>query len=268
MLGSMVNFLSNLFYTLYSIYAFASFFVTLCLSFLFYGISIFFPERLRLKMIYHYNRVWLDAWGFFSGIVMETRGKEHLDSQETYVIVGNHCNMLDIIIVGSRVTHPFKPLIKKELLAIPVLGAMLKIISVVVDRSSRQSRILSYQRMKQTLKKNISILIFPEGTRNRSKLPLKPFYDGAFKLAIDAQVPILPVALLNVRRMNPIGTFRFYPGRIVFQYLKAIPTQGLSQADLPSIKKQVFEELEAIILAEDTFFNKNHPSPLSVLNNS
>ena len=256
---SLTHFLKKLLNTVYSIYAFGSFFVTLFISFFIYIIVSWLPisEPKRLKMIYSYNKAWFDAWGIFTGIIMETRGKEHLDSQETYVMVGNHCNVLDIIVVGSRIVHPFKPLIKKELLRVPALGSMLKIISIVVDRSSRQSRGHSYQHMVDNLNKGISVLIFPEGTRNRSQKPLKSFYDGAFKLAINNQNSILPVLLLNVRSLNPVGTFNVQPGKIILEYLPPISVKGLTEDDLPKIKREVFEMMEQKIMEEDRLFKQN-----------
>lgn len=256
---SLTHFLAKLLNVVYSIYAFGSFFVTLFLSFFVYVLISWLPlsEPKRLRLIYTYNNIWFDIWGMCTGIVMETRGKEHLDSAQTYVLIGNHCNVLDIIIVGSRVVHPFKPLIKKELLKVPILGIMLKMISIVVDRTSKQSRAQSYQRMVRSLEKEISVLIFPEGTRNRSGQPLKSFYDGAFKLAINSQTPILPILLLNVRSLNPVGTFNVRPGRIILEYLPPVPVKGLTENDIPRIKQEIYEMMEKKILAEDRLFKSD-----------
>ena len=109
----------------------------------------------------------------------------------------------------------FRPLAKKELLKIPVFGWIAKAATIIVDRSSPESRKKSIDRLKQFLRQGISILIFAEGTQNRSKEVLQPFHDGAFRIAIDTQQPILPMVVIGAGRLMPPSTINLRPGKIM-----------------------------------------------------
>jgi len=108
-----------------------------------------------------------------------------------------------MIIPGEK-----RPLAKKELLKIPVFGWIASSAAVIVDRSSGESRKKSMDRLKNILSNGTSILLFAEGTQNRSKEPLQPFKDGAFRIAIDAQEPILPMVVVGAGPLMPPGTIR------------------------------------------------------------
>ncbi|MDX1907307.1 MAG: lysophospholipid acyltransferase family protein [Bacteroidia bacterium] len=248
--------LRNIIQGIYSFYALALFFITIIPAVVVYLFFLPMPVNRRMRAIYVYNKIWLGTWARLCGITLITKGAEYLDPRQTYVFILNHCNMLDIIMAGSMIQHSFKPLIKKELLRVPFLGQLLAMAAIPVDRSSTRSRKESFDRMMAALKEETSILIFPEGTRNRTSEPLKNFYDGGFRLAIAAQLPILPIALLNSRHLQPVGTYFLQPGRVVLEFMEPVPTTGMTKEDVDTLKDQVFERMKAHILTHDVYFQQ------------
>ena len=118
---------------------------------------------------------------------------------------------------------------------------------VMVDRSSNESRIKSMERMKEVLKRGISILIFPEGTQNRSGKPLQPFYDGAFRIAIETQRPLLPMVIIGAGKLMPPRKAFVKPGKINIKILPEIPTTGLKISDLPTLKAKAADVMSTMI---------------------
>ena len=142
----------------------------------------------------------------------------------------------------------FRPLAKKELLKIPVFGWIAQSAAVIVDRSSGESRKKSMDKLKKILLDGLSILIFAEGTQNRTKEILQPFKDGAFRIAIDTQEPILPMVVVGAGPLMPPGTIRLKPGKVKVIVAPEIPTTGLSYDDIPKLKAQTFEVMKTLIL--------------------
>lgn len=239
---------------LYSVYVLFIFFVFIPIVIVFYLIISTLPERERMIWVYKCNEVWIGCWGLLCGIRLEVSGHEKIDLKEDYIFLSNHCNMLDMVITGSRIQHPFKPLIKKELTRIPLLGTLFNMTSLAVDRSSKESRQASFQSMVDQLNRHISILIFPEGTRNRTDQPLKSFYDGAFRLAIETKTTIIPIVLIGVRELQPVHTFRIFPGKTSTYFLDPIPTNQYDIEDLDELKKLVFDRMFAFVVTHEPMF--------------
>jgi len=103
-------------------------------------------------------------------------------------------------------------------------------------------------RLKKNTINGTSILLFAEGTQNRSKAPLQPFKDGAFRIAIDAQEPILPMVVVGAGPLMPPGTIRLRPGRVKIIVASEIPTRGLTSNDQTSLKQQTFDVMQKMIL--------------------
>ena len=211
------------------------------------------PQK-RLRLIYKVHRVWIAIWEALSRIHIEVQDHEKLEPEQTYMFVANHNNMLDIPVVGSCIQHPWKSLVKKEILDIPIIGWIIGNISIPVDRSSKASRGKSLVGMVQNLRDGISILVFPEGTRNRSNEALKKFHGGAFRVAIKAQVPIMPIILIGSRELQPVDTIEFYPGNIQMRFLDPIPTKGLKSSDEAMLRDKVHQIMEAALLENDPYF--------------
>jgi len=103
-------------------------------------------------------------------------------------------------------------------------------------------------RLKKILSDGTSILLFAEGTQNRSKEPLQPFKDGAFRIAVDTQQPILPMVVVGAGPLMPPGTIRMKPGRVKVIVGPEISTQGLTLNDQAALKQQTFEVMKEMIL--------------------
>lgn len=163
---------------------------------------------------------------------------------ESYVIVSNHQSMMDIPanVVGSPDDILFKFLGKKEADRAPFFGYLINRLFILVDRKSEVSRKMSFQKMKTEMENGFSILIYAEGTRNRTDEPIKDFYDGAFRLAIEMQKPIVVNVLVGIKELNPpTGFFTYRPGTIESHWEEAIPTKGLSLDNMDDLKAQVAE---------------------------
>jgi 1-acyl-sn-glycerol-3-phosphate acyltransferase len=142
----------------------------------------------------------------------------------------------------------FRPLAKKELLKIPIFGWIAKSAGVIVDRSSPQSRKASMDHLKDLINMGLSILIFAEGTQNRSKELLQPFKDGAFRMAIDTQQPIMPMVVIGAGPLMPPGTIEMKPGKIKVVIGKEISTVGLSVNDVAALKEKTFNRMKDMIV--------------------
>ena len=242
---------------IYSFYVFTTFFISIIPAVIFYLLVSWLPDRPRLRLIYAYNWGWMKLWSFFSRIHLVAEGKDNFDPNQTYVFVSNHCNILDILVLGSRLQTHFKPLIKKQLLKVPLLNVLLAFTCIPIDRSSQESRQRGFLRMIKNLRAQTSILIFPEGTRNRTHMPLTPFYPGAFRLAIAGKVPIVPIVLLNLRRLQPVGTFKAYPGKVIMRILEPISTEGMTEHDAEDLIQGIYDQMEKEIVSSDPLFYVN-----------
>ena len=139
-----------------------------------------------------------------------------------------------------------RPLGKVEMAKIPVFGTIYKNAIVTVDRSSTAARAKSVQVLKALLRKEISVLVFPEGTFNTTHKPLKDFYDGAFRIAIETGTPIMPVLFLhNYDRMNYRSVFTLNPGKTRSLFLPEINVEGMTAEEVPLLNQTVFNLMES-----------------------
>ena len=127
----------------------------------------------------------------------------------------NHNSLLDIPLSCPYIPGPIKPLQKHPLRKFLYSDGIIRKGSVLVDRKSEVSRRKSFEEMKQVLKMGMHMCIYPEGTRNRTSEPLKKFYDGAFKLAIETRKSIIPALIFNTKKALPsIKSFYFLPQKL------------------------------------------------------
>ena len=194
--------------------------------------------------------LWLWSWIFsmLTFIRYNFYGRQYFRKGQSYIYVSNHTSFLDIPGLWMIIPGEKRPLAKKELLKIPVFGWIARSAAVIVDRSSGESRKKSMDKLKKILSDGISILLFAEGTQNRTKELLQPFKDGAFRIAIDTQQPILPMVVVGAGPLMPPGTIRMKPGRVKVIVGKEIPTTGLTTDDQAALKKKTFEVMQRMIM--------------------
>lgn len=155
-----------------------------------------------------------------------------------YVVVSNHESFVDILLI-SHLPWEMKWLSKKELFKIPVAGWLMRMArDVEVDRSDRASGSKALVECRKRLDDHVSVMIFPEGTRSTSG-DLLPFKDGAFRLAIEAGVPILPLAVHGAATALPKHDWRFGRSTAEVRVLEPISTEGMTLDDVDRLKAQV-----------------------------
>ena len=212
-------------------------------------ITIPFLFGTRISWIgYTFLKAWSGIFSILTFIRYSIHGKENFVRGKSYIYVSNHTSFLDIPGVCLTIPGEFRPLAKKELLKLPVFGMIAKGAAIIVDRSSPESRKKSIDKLKQVLKEGINILLFAEGTQNRSDDVLQPFHDGAFRIAIDAQQPIIPIVIIGAGKLMPPGTVKLWPGKIKIIVGKEIQTAGLTSKDSNQLKTQTFETMKGMIM--------------------
>ena len=172
------------------------------------------------------------------GCPLTIKGKENFIEGTNYVVVCNHNSLMDVPVSTPFMPRPNKTIAKKSFTKVPIFGWIYRFGSVLVDRNSDASRRKSYEEMKRMLAIGLDMVIYPEGTRNRSSEPLKKFYDGAFKLAVDTKKPILPAILFHTKKVLPANRF-FYvrPHKLEMHFLPAVATDNISS---DALKQQIF----------------------------
>jgi len=170
-------------------------------------------------------------WLRFSGVRVRVKGLELLDPKQTYVFVSNHRSYLDTAAMFVYTGRRIGLLAKKELLKVPVLGVGMGFVNVMaIDRSNRESAIRTTEAAAQRIKSGVSFAVFVEGTRAKPG-ELLPFKKGAFYMARQAGVPVVPVAIKNSDVLMGKGTGEARSGTIEMVLMKPIDTNGLMTDD-------------------------------------
>lgn len=163
---------------------------------------------------------------------------ELADPRHPYVAVSNHISYADIFLI-SHLPWEMKWLAKDTIFRIPVMGWIMRMAGdIPLVRGNRDSTLAALAGCRDRLTKRVSVMIFPEGTRSKTGA-LQQFKDGAFRLAIEAGVPILPIAVAGTRDAMEKGTFRFRRATAVCRVLEPVDTKGLTVDDLPQLKERV-----------------------------
>jgi len=150
------------------------------------------------------------------------------------------------------IPQEIKALGKKEIQNIPVFGWVISQYAVWVDRKNIRSREASLGRLVQFLQAGYSIVVSPEGTRNYTKEALLPFYNGAFRLSIETQTPIMPMVIINADKLMPKGKLSLWPGTVDIYFSAPIfPTIQAGEEAIIALKAKCFNRLEAMILTHE-----------------
>ncbi len=158
-------------------------------------------------------------------------GLDHVNDQQSYVVVANHQSTYDILLVYGYLPLDFKWVMKIELRKMPFVGfACEKMGHIYVDRRNRKASIRAMQEAKERLVNGTSVFFFPEGTRSNGS-DLKPFKKGAFRMARDLQLPILPVSISGADGIMPTGSIKILPGTIQMTFHDPISIEQINELD-------------------------------------
>ncbi|CAN5883479.1 hypothetical protein BH11GEM2_BH11GEM2_29750 [soil metagenome] len=174
----------------------------------------------------------------------ETDGEAPENPRLPYVAVSNHESYADIFLI-SHFPWEMKWLSKDTMFKIPVMGWMMRMANdIPIVRGKRESIVSAMRGCRDRLGKRVSVMIFPEGTRSDTD-ELLPFKDGAFKLAVEAGVPSLPIAVAGTRDCMAKGSFAFRKARAKARVLPPIPTAGMTSADVPALRDRTRDVIDA-----------------------
>lgn len=166
-------------------------------------------------------------------------GRENIDPRRSYVLMSNHQSVIDIAAIVATMPVSFRFVAKRELLRIPFFGWALALSDqIVIDRGDRERAIRTLRRAAQRIREGVNVIIFPEGSRSATG-ELGQFKSGGFHLAIQAQVPVLPITVSGTRSITPKRSLRIESGLVRVSYGKPIPTAGRTLEDRQALKDEV-----------------------------
>ena len=230
---------------IYCMYAFVLFVTIMLLLFPFVLVASFFGRMSGGNMIFRLCMLWADLWFPLIFIFPKKLYETPHDKTKPYIFVTNHTSLLDAAILPKAFRQPVRPLGKIEMSKIPVFGFIYRKSIVTVDRDNATNRAKSIRILESIIRKGISVLFFPEGTYNETHQPVKEFYNGAFRVAIETQTPIKPILFLDTySRMHYQNILSFNPGKCRIVFLDEIPVAGLKISDTESLKEKTFKIME------------------------
>ena len=212
----------------------------------FVPIVVFFPVILATilsektyPLFFKIARILAKIILFGMGFNYKISGSDVFEEGKSYVLVANHTSMTDIMLMLVLVkNHPFVFVGKKELAQIPIFGFIYKRVCILVDRSSSKSRFQVFERAQKRIQQGLSICIFPEGGVPEEHIVLDEFKDGAFRIAIEHQLPIVPMVFYDNKKRFSYTFFSGSPGKMRAKILPIILTQGKTLGDKNDLKQQ------------------------------
>lgn len=184
-------------------------------------------------------RIWAKFILFGMGFYYKIKAEQKLEKGKSYMLIANHTSMTDIMLMYAVVKdNPFVFVGKKELAKIPLFGFFYKRTSILVDRQNTKSKQEVFEQAQKRLKQGLSICIFPEGGVPDSSIILDEFKDGAFRLAIDHQIPIVPITFYDNKKRFSYKFLSGSPGKMRVKIHKFISTEGKTQQDKKALKEQ------------------------------
>jgi len=201
------------------------------------------------ELVYPWALFGARNWLRLSGVRVEVRGLELLDPKQTYVFVSNHRSYLDTAAMFIYTGRRIGLLAKKELLKVPVLGVGMGFVNVMaIDRTNRESAIRTTEAAAKRIQSGVSFAVFVEGTRAKPG-ELLPFKKGAFYMARQAGVPVVPVAIKNSDVLMGKGTGEARAGTLEMVLLPPFETASVETDEdvnrlIASVRASIAAELK------------------------
>jgi 1-acyl-sn-glycerol-3-phosphate acyltransferase len=236
-----MNLLKEIFARIWALWALLFFISTMFIAYLFYIPCHFLKEPQKANWHRSVSRVWMWVFLHAIGCPLKVKGVENFKGISNCIIVCNHNSLMDVPVTTPFMPRANKTIAKKSFSIFPVFGWIYSFGSVLVDRKNDSSRRKSYEDMKRVLNLGLDMVIYPEGTRNRSYEPLKKFYDGAFRLATDTKKPIIPTLVFNSKKVLPsTKAFFMLPHTLEMHFLPAVESTNCTAQQL---KEKIFKQM-------------------------
>lgn len=236
---------------IYTLYVFLVFCIWFLLVFPLLFIFIWTPglKKYGRKI----NRIWAKIFFILIFLRIKSKGQEHIKKDENYVFVANHFSYLDIFMMGL-VPGDVVFIGKSSIQKIPLFGYYFKKLHIAVNRNSPRSRGEVLVRAKKSIDQGSSLVIFPEGGITTTNPPqMTRFKDGAFSLAIDKQIPIIPVTLsFNHLILPDDGKFLFNPRTAKMVFHRPLLTEGKTSKDVASLRETCSEIIQQQLWEDNT----------------
>jgi 1-acyl-sn-glycerol-3-phosphate acyltransferase len=236
---------NKLLYILYQPYKWLFFIPFLLVNTVVFGIIAVIVSSLINQRVGSYfgGVVWSRLNGFLTPMFVKVEGRENIVKNQSYVIISNHQSLYDIFVVYGWLGLDIKWVMKKELAKIPGIGfGSKKVGHIFLDRSNGRVALESLNNAKKKLVNGTSVVIFPEGTRSKTGVP-GIFKKGAFKLALDLDLPILPITILGTKNILPTDTIDLRPGKATMIIHKPIDAGSYSEETM----REIMDESKRII---------------------
>jgi len=220
------------------------------LAFWFASIALIAPFLIAIvlvtrneNLLYTPVRVFIRAGLAMVGVRVEVNGLERLEPKQTYIFTPNHQSLIEVPLWVAYLGRNIAYLGKKEVFKYPIFGYGIRLVGVVpVDRSNSPAAVESAKLATENIRRGKSYVVYPEGTRSRDG-GLLPFKKGAFMMAIDAGVPVVPITISGATRIMPKGQIKIFPSTVRVTIHEPISTSGYSKANIAELITQTRDKI-------------------------
>jgi 1-acyl-sn-glycerol-3-phosphate acyltransferase len=180
-------------------------------------------------------------------MLVKVEGRENIKPDTSYIVLTNHQSSYDIFLIYGWLGIDIKWMMKKELARIPGLGfGSKKVGHIFLDRSNSRAALESLNEAKRRLVNGISVVVFPEWTRSTTG-KLGPFKRGAFKLATDLGLPILPVTIIGTNKILPVDSLNILPGKVKMVIHPEISISGFTEANIHDLMEKTRKQISSVL---------------------
>lgn len=204
-------------------------------------------RRIPLRMA---ARLWAPGLLIAAGAKLRVEGLERVDFSQPHVFVANHQSIIDVCALFRALPVPIRFVIKQELASVPFIGWYARAMGMVfIERGHAREAAKQLHGVVAVVREGASLCAFPEGTRSRDG-EVRPFKGGAFQVALQAGVPVVPIAIEGSGKVLPASGFRVRPGTITLRIGAPIPTTGLHAGDRHALAQRAHDAAVALHAAQ------------------
>lgn len=242
--------MKQILHLIYQPYKWIFFLFLIVNTLLFSIVAIILSIVVNQKTSGYCGTAWARLNSFFTPMIVNVSGLENINKNRSYIIVPNHQSYYDIFVMYGWLGKYIRWVMKQELRKVPVFGFCCdKMGHIYIDRSSTEAAIKSLNNAKKTLSDGSSVIMFPEGTRSATS-ELAPFKKGAFRMAFDLGLPLLPVTIIGTRDVLPTQSLNLFPGKVKMVVHKPVDISNYTPEQIEILMNDVRAIIEKPLKAE------------------